>query len=254
MDLLFVMLLSFLTACDAIQDVVGPQLPTEARPIEQLPSAEAYMVAILDAAQAEPGEISDTLIAIRENTDQLLWKGPPEDQKVLMVTWTSWDGYVPNLGKEMELTLDVWVTAVPELQDFCGAYPSDDKVPVDRRLKQLLGLPLDSNKTKFVEMWVNPANMFRPCPDPEITDHTCEIDFPADVSAAHVAWFEMNQAENEAAFPWTKLGYTYDWGNPKSEVGFSEFVVRRASIVEIHSITPTADYCRDSTAASVGRR
>ena len=27
-------------------------------------------------------------------------------------------------------------------------------------------------------------------------------------------------------YPWTRLGYTYDWGNPRNLVGLSEFVLR----------------------------
>ncbi len=35
--------------------------------------------------------------------------------------------------------------------------------------------------------------------------------------------------ENDPAtwgYPWTRLGYTYDWGNPRNPVGLSEFVLR----------------------------
>lgn len=30
----------------------------------------------------------------------------------------------------------------------------------------------------------------------------------------------------DGGWPWTQLGYTYDWGNPKNHVGLSEFVIR----------------------------
>jgi hypothetical protein len=31
---------------------------------------------------------------------------------------------------------------------------------------------------------------------------------------------------NTWGYPWTRLGYSYDWGNPKNPVGLSEFVLR----------------------------
>ncbi len=45
------------------------------------------------------------------------------------------------------------------------------------------------------------------------------------------------------AYPWTQQGYTYDWGNPKSEVGISEFVIRKGSTVVIKSVSTLDQYC-----------
>lgn len=48
-------------------------------------------------------------------------------------------------------------------------------------------------------------------------------------------------------YPWTRLGYTYDWGSG-NHVGLSEFVVRGARAdgttiaVGIRSVRKTADY------------
>ena len=44
--------------------------------------------------------------------------------------------------------------------------------------------------------------------------------------------------------PWTRLGYTYDWGNQASEVGLSEFVVWAKTTVKVESVTQNADYCQ----------
>jgi hypothetical protein len=49
-------------------------------------------------------------------------------------------------------------------------------------------------------------------------------------------------------YPWTSLGYTYDWGNPDNHVGLSEFVVNGKKsdgskiFVGIKAVTGTADY------------
>jgi hypothetical protein len=40
------------------------------------------------------------------------------------------------------------------------------------------------------------------------------------------------------------IGYTYDWGNPKSERGASEFILIPNTPYEIVAATPTEEYCR----------
>jgi hypothetical protein len=44
-------------------------------------------------------------------------------------------------------------------------------------------------------------------------------------------------------YPWTRLGYAYDWGNPKSEVGLSEFVIKSNADVEVKGIYANEEYC-----------
>lgn len=39
-------------------------------------------------------------------------------------------------------------------------------------------------------MWVNPRDLFRPCPDPEISDTRCEVQFSPRVWRAHQYWFK----------------------------------------------------------------
>ncbi len=149
----------------------------------------------------------------------------------------------------MNLSREVWVTAVPELRNFCNKYAGMTKLTL--RLEQLLGLPPNNGKTRFIEMWVLPSDLFRPSPDPEITDREAELDFPHSnrfltVSAKHIKWFNdlKSNSYGENGYPWTRLGYTYDWGNPESDIGLSEFVIRAGAIVEIHSISKIEDYCK----------
>jgi hypothetical protein len=51
-------------------------------------------------------------------------------------------------------------------------------------------------------------------------------------------------SHEKQVYPWTQLGYTYDWGNPESEVGLSEFVIRKGSTVVIKSVSNLDEYCR----------
>ncbi len=208
----------------------------------------AYSQAIKDAEVAEFNEISRNLVAIVPSNDALRWN--ENTGEVLVVTWTSWDGYGGRVGSFMKLSREVWVTVVPDVNAFCREqHINPTQVPL--RLEQLLGLPPESKKTKFVEMWVTPNDLFRPAPDPEVSDHEAELDFPVSdqfvtVSEAHLEWFhELKQKSYGAdGYPWTRLGYTYDWGNPKNEIGVSEFVIRAGATVKIHGVSNTEDYCR----------
>jgi hypothetical protein len=118
--------------------------------------------------------------------------------------------------------------------------------------------------------------MFRPCPDPEITDRECETQFPANlfhtfssaellraaegpgpkVFTNYTGWFNNRKQyiytyprnyPASSPYPWTRLGYTYDWGRPDHE-GLSEFVAhgRKQSgagiSVGIRSLKSTSSY------------
>lgn len=187
-------------------------------------------------------EIYDQLIAVTTTNASLKFD---DNGRVLAVTWTSWDGYDGKEGQELELAVEVWVTMVPQLQDFCRALPLRDK-PLDLRLEQLMGLPPNNGKTKLVQLWLPTDGLFRPSPDAEIDDSVAALTFPEGTTAEHIAWIENLQATSygEKGYPWTRLGYTYDWApDGKSEVGLSEFVVRKGTKVVIESITPQAQYC-----------
>ncbi len=208
-----------------------------------------YEAAILDAKMVEPAEICNKLIAISPTNTALQWQTDAAGQpRVLMVTWTAWAGYKTQIGQETTTDRELWVTAVPELKTFCQNI-TPDKIDLTLRLKQLMGLPPDADKTYLVEMWVAPDALFRPSPDPEIDDQTAELDFPDakqdSLSTTHRVWFGNLKAVsyNPNGYPWTRLGYTYDWGNPHSEVGLSEFVIRSGAKLTIKNVYDAAEYC-----------
>jgi hypothetical protein len=207
----------------------------------------AYTKAVQEAAQSNPKRISTHLIAITPYNTTLSWKKAAKTpDKVLMVTWTNYDGYDKEVGKTIPVTREIWVTAAPEVKNFCRGIAN-----VDLRLKQALGLPPDANKTKFVELWVNPIDMFRPTPDPEVTDTVAELEFRAPnrnytLSPAYIKWFNSlkESSYGEKGYPWTRLGYTYDWGKPDNPIGFSEFVITKGAKIEVKAVTSTNDYCK----------
>jgi hypothetical protein len=169
---------------------------------------------------------------------------------VRVATW----GNGPLRVSEGRLELDTWVTVVPEIQDRCASWHLSG-ASLDLRLRQLLGLPPAWASDRVSELTVSCADIFRPCPDPDTTDGACEREFPPHVTDAHRAWFETQRRaafDTTPAFPWTALGYTFDWSsndrspaNGEGIIGLSEYVVRRGAHVEAVVAQPSAVYCRD---------
>jgi len=109
-----------------------------------------------------------------------------------------------------------------------------------------LGLPPNASNSVFVEFWVNPDDLFRPAADCEIGDTSAQLSFPDNATAEYKAWFDSNiiYSYYPMQYPWTRLGYTYDWGSSESHVGLSEFVLAQNSTVTVKSVTPTGEYLK----------
>lgn len=259
--------------------------PAAAAPLVDLPPAELwrlYVEAVEAAKYPRPPAISRELLPILRYTPELRWN---DRGQVLMVTWTLKTYFPPDsVGKAQNLYGDTWLTAVPFTQHFCRSLGLRGEA-LDLRLKQYIGLPPDADKNAFVEMWIDPHDVFRPCPDPEITDHECQVGLGVDsagesapcpwagfvspttpatfgdrfdaqlsqafvtVADAHLQWMCSNwvgaypAGDPRKGYPWTALGYTYDWGDPDDHVGASEFVAPARTPVVIASVTLTEEYC-----------
>jgi len=236
---------------------------------------KAYKAAMEDTEVAEQTEISTRLLAVVPRYDTLndemlhgssiTWENPsdPANSRVLVETMVKNDDYdtyyKPYLGQNHLLTASIWVTVVPELKNhFIGK----SCPPTVKRIKQLKGLNPAREYSWLVQLWVDPKDLFRPTPDPEITDHEGELSvriaeknwtFPSDDNAfvtlidealyleygggsavKYTDWFSKNAEpsnyDTSGAIggwdsPWTRLGYTYDWGDSSDHLGVSEFRV-----------------------------
>ena len=204
-----------------------------------------YLAAVADARVALPSEISRQLSPIVAHNKNLIWEGQPGESRVLVVTWTG-GYYDAAVGEDYLLSFgQVWVTLAPQMQDFFRRRPAQRG---DLRAEQLLGLPPGQGYFRFVEMWVNPADLFRPSPDPEITDQEAQLDFPDGVwtttNPQYREWFNQRRQtsyQGDQPYPWTRLGYTYDWGSSDHQ-GLSEFVVRQNAVVGVKSAQDNQSY------------
>ncbi|MEM7104017.1 MAG: hypothetical protein AAF502_12850 [Bacteroidota bacterium] len=142
-----------------------------------------------------------------------------------------------------------WVTKKSQMLDKSGQLGLN-KWKGERlalRLEQVLGLPPNCDTTrKFIEIWVKMDDLFRPCPDPEITDFECDLTDPQGAYSGTPAEYQpvydyiVSSTED---FPWTRLGYTYDWSTRNSShFGLSEYVIRQNAVVLIKSKEKTEDW------------
>ena len=220
----------------------------------------AYQRALNDASQATTEELTDTLNAIHPDNPSLIWND--DKTKLLVTTWKSQHSYEQFLKPATTTSTDenyvVWVTLAPQTQQFCQAYrkkypKKDDRLNL--KLKQYLGLNHTWDYDVFVEMWVSPDDLFRPCVDPETDDTTCNLKFtdtiPQVKNIQDYHEFYQNlyykSYRTEGGAPWTGLGYTYNWGKSgrrkASEIGASEYIVVPGADYVIKDAIPTLDYC-----------
>jgi hypothetical protein len=222
-----------------------------------------YALAVRRAAVVDQSQIVTDLQRLDRSNASLVWS--TDGSKVLAVTWKSKSSYESNFRDKTETSPEeafvVWVTLAPQVQRFCETYfrehPRATDADVILRLKQYLGLNASWSYDVFLEMWVDAADVFRPCVDPEPNDSTCNLEFatPAPMVkgiANYPAFYKslyFGDFRTAPGVPWTGLGYTYDWGNPRGREGASEFILSPAP-----ATTSAASCPRRSTAEAPGRR
>jgi hypothetical protein len=199
--------------------------------------------AMRDAMVVEEWKICNNLTAIVNTNPSLMWRGEGENRTVLVVVWTKYPSSYSFGGVVNATWGETWVTVAPELRNFF----EDNSVPAENitvRAEQLLGLPRNNGNTHFVELWVRPQDLFRPSPDCEINDTVTQLTFPESADSVYKKWFNDSIIYSyfSKQYPWTRLGYTYDWGNPYGSFGLTEYVIRQNSTVIVESVTSALDY------------
>ena len=142
-----------------------------------------YRKALADAAQPTHTERSFSLTKISSENPNLQWKEIGGERYVLVSSWKADAKYYkndPQTGFYNTGKYPIWVTAAPDLQQRIASEQRkfNKTKPLDKRLKQLFGLPPNADKKVFVEFWVRPQDLVRPCVDSEVTDGTCDLALP----------------------------------------------------------------------------
>jgi hypothetical protein len=207
---------------------------------------EVYELACDDAAFAEQIEIWDSLTIIRADNNQLIRNG----EYILVTTLTKYpESYI---GKDtiMNDWGVVWVSVVPEMQREFSTMEFVSDSALKLRANQMLGLPHNVDYTHFAEIWVKPDDLFRPAPDNEITDSTVFLKFPPGTDMEYKYWFNETfkasfYPKEGPRYPWTRLGYTYDWNPESDEIGISEFVIRENSQIIVRGVKTVVEYLQN---------
>ena len=129
---------------------------------------------------------------------------------------------------------NVWTFTGGELEEKYQEN-KDSVTDWQTRLKELIGLRPDNESNYFTAMWVKPEDVFRPAYVSDIGTVEMTDSFSEDVNEEYKAWFDDNIISSyfDGAYPWTRLGYTYDWADNGQEYGLSEFIVKKDSNIKV---------------------
>ena len=70
-------------------------------------------------------------------------------------------------------------------------------------------------------------------------------DLDGSALGAYREWFEENEISSYSAedpYPWTRLGYTYDWAEGETDYGLTEFIILKDSVVEVEWTMTTEEF------------
>lgn len=205
---------------------------------------EEYAAAVKDAADATTEDIYPLVrIDSSEYSDKIAWNN--DKSKVLLAVLNS----TPDMfvdGRTMTIEKELWTVSERELYQWYR----DNKnslYNLNLRLRQLFGLPKNERVTHFSLVWVNPKDIVRPAYVTDITSSEMKTSFDDELESdsantERMMWFK-NWFDDESSksyvrgtqgSTWTRLGYTYDWGNKGSnKYGLSQFLVVPGAEVEV---------------------
>jgi hypothetical protein len=211
-------------------------------------NAELYQRAITDSAIASSEKIRP-LIAI------------PAADTVGVVAWVSASSQFCDAGESSCQykvgASGMFVTLDPEVQNKCRSWGFSGS-PLRERLEQLLGLPpnqpVQYQKSRFVVLDVPSGRLQRPCVGlgDDVEGHpTCSIHVkassavsPLDFVGGQMAESYIAAASGPPGYPFTRLGYTYDWSPTSTDrYGASEFILMPGTVATVVKQASTDAFC-----------
>lgn len=214
-----------------------------------------YDQSITDAMVADSSEVIDTLWPVKPDNQQLQWKTINGQSYVLAATFMRFPGSYPAGDSISNTWGESWVFIPAQMKGKLGPglNPSSDTI---QRICQLLGLPPRNGRsnTHIAEIWVRPEQLVRPAGNPAINTTSAGAALVGNTTAWYSNWFNGNiiysyyhtlQSATDYHYPWTRLGYTYDWApDASSEVGLSEYVLQPSSGIWVEKVQTAGDFFR----------
>lgn len=224
----------------------------DVKPPPQYSLDELYAHSITDAMVADSSERIDTLWPITAENTNLQWKTIHGKQYVLMATFMRFPSSYPAGDSITNTWGESWVFAPSQMKKrlLPGFKPNTDTI---LRISQLLGLPPVNSKsnTHIAEMWVEAARLYRPAGNPAINTSTTGAVLVSGVTPSYTTWFDNNiiysyyrplQSATDYYYPWTRMGYTYDWNPEAKEVGLSEYVLQASSGIWVERVSTASQF------------
>lgn len=200
--------------------------------VAPLTNAQIYANAVKDSMTRN--QIFNGLTVISATNENLVWNGDHTMIAVLTIMRPGREGSYAPAGKQITVAWKMFVTAAPDLKNKIAAARPFTNLTL--RVEQMLGLP-DNGYKYCVELWAKPADLFRPSPDSEADDSVAGLVYPSTATTDHKNWLNQHIYESyfsDSLFPFTRLGYTYDWlGANNNVIGASEFVVKVGSTLAV---------------------
>lgn len=204
------------------------------------PSPEAaYALAVRDSMTIEDGEMLP-VVQIAEGSGMATLNG---DGEVLLITWHKYpDSYVA--GQDVTLQYgEVWAFTDREIVDWYGKNRNGVS-DWELRFEQLLGLPPEKDYTHFTALWAPAESVKRPAYTFDAALPVTDLRFGDGADEDFVAWFDANIVSSyfDGAYPWTRLGYTYDWKEDGKEYGLSEFIIEKDAVARVEFTRTTGEF------------
>lgn len=202
---------------------------------------QPYQEAILDAMVAEPCEIRPL---VKLSPDSPL--ATVKNDYVLLGSIHHFPEIYPA-GEKVVLPVTAWTFTDKEFVSWL-ANPEHTLPPNQEiwRLKQLLGLSPQEYYTHISFYWADLQDVIRPATSIDPRTDVQEVSLNQNVPMLYKEWFQdqIVDAYSQHLYPWTRLGYTYDWGNRNDAYGLTEFLVRKGAIVYVVATVSLVDFLK----------
>lgn len=191
-------------------------------------NSELYRNAIEDAKLAEADEIS--------------YLYELKDGENLLISWNAFPGEYPA-GEYYSVKEypQLWCVAYDELKSWFREN-RENVTEWDERFRQLLGLPEKAWYSHFTAFTVMPDDVIRPAYQPDPRKQLTPDMLDGSHLGEYEEWFRQNEhwSYREAEWPWTRLGYTFDWA-PGRERGLCEFLILPGAEVKVEWTVTTTE-------------
>lgn len=209
----------------------------------------SYQEAVLDAMVAEPHEIRPLVVLSKDSALSTI-----QGQYVLLGSIHHFPESYQE-GIVIKLPVTAWTFTDKELiawlKDPKHVLPANQEI---WRLKQMLGLPPHEYYSHVSFYWVNLKDVIRPATSIDPRQEVMQPVLNQATPILYKEWFQEQvvDAYSSHLYPWTRLGYTYDWGKSEQDdaYGVTEFLVHKGAIVSIAVTMPLIDFIKSPQLAS----